>query len=97
MLRPGVFFQWGPVAARHEVLRRGGVGAEHGALVPHDRRPPQERPMDEDAGLDVRHVALQRDEDTLVLPTADRGLVAQRLAYTGEKGGHGERGGGFAE
>ena len=40
--------------------------------------------MDEDAALDVRHVALQRDEDPPVWRTADSGLVAQPLEYTGE-------------
>ena len=77
MLRPGVLPEGDPGAARHEVLRQAGVGGEHGEFVPHDSRPPQERPMDEDAVPDVRHVALQREEDPPV--TAAVGLVAQHL------------------
>ena len=37
--------------------------------------------MDEDAVLDVPHVALQCDEDPLVVRTADSGPVAQPLEY----------------
>ena len=85
MLHPGVLREGAPGTAWHEVLHAAAIGLERAEIVPHDSsRPPQERPMDEDATLDVPHVALQCDEDPPVLPSfADR-LVAQPLEYTGE-------------
>ena len=83
MLLPRVIVVGNPGAARHEVNRGHGVLLEWDNVVPHDSRPPQEWPMDEDAPHNVLHVALQGDKDPLVL-TEDSGLVAQPLAYTSE-------------
>ena len=78
VLVPRVLLEGHPFAARHEALRAASFGPELGELVPHHRCPPQERPMDEGATLEVPHVALQCDQHPPVLFRSDHHRCGRR-------------------